>query len=144
MPELPNEPPPDWPTALGEVPRAQLEQTRGAIDEWGEAEAPKVVEECRQALHDPSLDLGVLFLEDGTFHYDVRVGSAANVAVLDLGYMQTFGVSGRVRQELIDLARQRFPRLGPPELDPPRNNERGAGERHFRSHQRHGGRDGDR
>ncbi len=144
MPELSNEPPPDWPTALEEIPRAQLEHIRDAIDEWGEAEAPTVVEECRQVLHDPDLDVVVLFLEDGTFHYDVRVGSAAKVTVLDLGYMQTFGVSGRVRQELIDLARQRFPRLGPPELAPPRNDERGNSGRRFRSHQRHGGSDGDR
>jgi hypothetical protein len=114
MPDLPNEPPPDWPSSLDEVPRAQ-------IDEWGEEEAPAVVEECRQALHDPDIDVVVLFLEDGTFHYDVCAGSAAKVTVLDLGYMQTFGVPGRVRQELIDLARQRFQRLGLPELDPPRN-----------------------
>jgi hypothetical protein len=121
MPELPNEPPPDWPASLDEVPRAQLEQIRDAIDAWGEGEAPAVVEECRQALHDPDLDVVVLFLEDGTFHYDVRPGSAAKVTVLDLGYMQTFGVPGRVRQELLDLARQRFQRLGLPELDPPRD-----------------------
>jgi hypothetical protein len=121
MPALPNEPPPGWPAFLDEVPRAQLEQIRDAIDEWGEGEAPAVVEECRQALHDPDLDVVVLFLEDGTFHYDVHTSSTANVTVLDLGYMQTFGVPARVRQRLIDLARQRFQRLGLPELDPPRD-----------------------
>jgi hypothetical protein len=54
----------------------------------------------------------------GTFHSDVRVGSTANVTALDLGFLQTFGVPGRVRQELVDLPRQRFQRLGLPELGP--------------------------
>lgn len=35
MPELPNQPSPDWPTALDEAPHAQLEQIRDAIDSCG-------------------------------------------------------------------------------------------------------------